>query len=77
MVRPYANRGLQRNRDVSGSGNNSSNNSNFGSNISINGINFGGMSRLGGVTTSNGLGFNLNHSPNNKKAFFAQYYLGR
>ena len=68
--------GLQRNRDVSGSGNNSSNNSNFGSNISINGINFGGMSRLGGVTTSNGLGFNLNHSPNNKKAFFAQYYLG-
>ncbi|WP_276225265.1 outer membrane beta-barrel protein [Niabella beijingensis] len=69
--------GLQRNRDVSGSGNNSSNNSNFGSNIMINGINFGGMSRLGGVTTSNGLGFNLNHSPNKKKSFFAQYYFGK
>ncbi len=68
--------GLQRNRDVSGGGNNNTNNSNFGSTISINGINFGGMSRMGGVTTSNGLGFNLNHSPNNKKAFFAQYYLG-
>ncbi|GAB3424432.1 outer membrane beta-barrel protein [Niabella aquatica] len=69
--------GLQRNREVSGGGYNNSNNSNFGSNISINGINFGGMSRLGGVTTSNGLGFNLNHSPNNKKAFFAQYYYGK
>ncbi|ANH83298.1 hypothetical protein A8C56_22000 [Niabella ginsenosidivorans] len=69
--------GLQRNRDVSGGGNNSSNNSNFGSNIMINGINFGGMSRLGGVTTSNGLGFNLNHSPNTKKSFFVQYYYGR
>lgn len=68
--------GLQRNRDVSGGGNNNTNNSNFGSSISINGINFGGMSRLGGVTTSNGLGFNLNHSPDQKKAFFAQYYLG-
>ncbi|WP_157557987.1 TonB-dependent receptor [Niabella aurantiaca] len=69
--------GLQRNRDVSGGGNNSSNNSNFGSNIMINGINFGGMSRMGGVTTSNGLGFNLNHSPNRKKSFFAQYYFGK
>lgn len=69
--------GMQRNRNVSGGGNNSSNNSNFGSNISINGINFGGMSRLGGVTNSNGLGFNLNHSPNNKKSFFAQYYFGK
>ncbi|MFT3902361.1 MAG: outer membrane beta-barrel protein [Niabella sp.] len=69
--------GLQRNRSVSGNSYNSSNNSNFGSNVSINGINFGGMSRLGGVTTSNGLGFNLNHSPNNKKSFFAQYYFGR
>lgn len=68
--------GMQRNRDVTGGGNNSSNNSNFGSNISINGINFGGMSRMGGVTSSTGAGFNLNHSPNNKKAFFLQYYFG-
>lgn len=69
--------GMQRNRSVSGGGNNSTNMSNFGSSIMIDGINFGGMSRYGGVTTSNGLGFNLNHSPNNEKSFFAQYFYGQ
>jgi hypothetical protein len=70
------NGGISRTGDVAGSRSNSVNNGNFGSSISINGINFGGISQLGGITTSNGAGFNLNHSPNTKKAFYAQYYFG-
>lgn len=69
--------GLSRNREINGSGNNNNNNSLFGSSVTVNGINFGGMSQLGGVTTSNGAGININHSPNKRKSFFAQYYLGK
>ncbi|MFT4205360.1 MAG: outer membrane beta-barrel protein [Chitinophagaceae bacterium] len=47
-----------------------------GSNININGISFGG-SPGGGLTTSNGVGFNLNHTPDKKKSFYLQYYFGK
>jgi Outer membrane protein beta-barrel family/Carboxypeptidase regulatory-like domain len=47
-----------------------------GTGITINGINFGGIQGSGGVSTSKGVGFNLNHSPNLKKSFFAQYFFG-
>ncbi|GAB3006337.1 TonB-dependent receptor [Niabella terrae] len=69
--------GMERSREVTGEGNNNTSSGNFGSSMTLNGINFGGLSQLGGVTTSSGLGINLNHAPNDKKAFFAQYYFGR
>src|SRR6478752_660843 len=47
-----------------------------GSGISINGINFGGVQNYGGIATSKGLGFNLNHAPNAKQSLFAQYFYG-
>ncbi|RYY55224.1 MAG: TonB-dependent receptor [Chitinophagaceae bacterium] len=47
-----------------------------GSGIQINGISFGGMQGQGGVTTSKGAGFNLNHSPSSKRSFFLQYFFG-
>ena len=47
-----------------------------GSGISINGINFGGIQGTGGIAASKGAGFNLNHVPNLKKSFFAQYFYG-
>jgi hypothetical protein len=47
-----------------------------GSGISINGVNFGGMQGSGGIATSKGVGFNLNHAPNAKKSLFAQYFYG-
>jgi hypothetical protein len=47
-----------------------------GSGISINGISFGGMQNYGGVSTSRGGGFNLNHAPNAKQSLFAQYFYG-
>lgn len=50
------------------------NNSSGGSGVSINGINFGGLQNYGGVSTSKGLGFNLNHSPNTKRSFYLQYF---
>ena len=46
-----------------------------GTNININGTNFGGNSNFG-LTTSNGAGFNLNHAPDKKKSFYLQYYFG-
>lgn len=68
--------GLQRNRsNMSGSGTSVWNNTG-GSGISINGINFGGAQNYGGISTSNGGGFNLNHAPNNKKSLFLQYFNG-
>jgi hypothetical protein len=51
-------------------------NSSSGSGISINGINFGGTQNFGGISTSKGAGFNLNHAPNTKKSFFLQYFNG-
>jgi len=47
-----------------------------GSGISINGISFGGIQNYGGISTSRGLGFNLNHAPNAKQSLFAQYFYG-
>jgi len=47
-----------------------------GSGITINGINFGGIQGSGGIATSKGLGFNLNHAPNAKQSLFAQYFYG-
>lgn len=42
--------------------------------FAINGINFGGTEQ--GITTTSGIGFNLNHAPDRKKSFFLQYFFG-
>lgn len=47
-----------------------------GSGVSINGVNFGGSQNYGGIATSRGAGFNLNHAPNAKRSFFVQYFYG-
>ncbi|MBC7720967.1 MAG: carboxypeptidase regulatory-like domain-containing protein, partial [Pedobacter sp.] len=68
--------GFQRNSSLTGSSStNTSNSSSGGSSITINGVNFGGT-RGGGVATSKGAGFNLNHAPSAKQSFFAQYFYG-
>ncbi|WP_447641405.1 MULTISPECIES: outer membrane beta-barrel protein [Chitinophagaceae] len=46
-----------------------------GSSINLNGVSFGGNPSLG-LTTSNGAGFNLNHTPNKRTSFYLQYYFG-
>jgi hypothetical protein len=70
--------GVSRTIDAMGGNSNQNNNtSNFGSSFSINDINFGGESRNGGITKSDGVGININHSPNNKKSIYAQYFYGR
>src|SRR5207237_1719319 len=48
-----------------------------GSGISINDVNFGGSQNYGGISTSTGMGFNINHAPNPKRSFFIQYFYGR
>ncbi|GAB2813816.1 outer membrane beta-barrel protein [Ferruginibacter profundus] len=68
--------GLQRNRESSNGANTSIWRSSNGSGISINGVNFGGQQNYGGVATSKGYGINLNHTPNKKRSFFAQYFRG-
>lgn len=69
--------GFDRSRSNSSSSSTSVwNNGAGGSSISINGVNFGGMQNYGGVSTSKGAGFNLNHAPSTKKSFFAQYFYG-
>jgi hypothetical protein len=69
--------GMQRNGDVSGSRSVSIwNNSGGGSGIKINDINFGGITEYGGISTSSGIGININHSPNTKKSIFGQYFYG-
>ncbi len=69
--------GLDRSRSNSLSSSISIWNSNSGgSGLSINGVNFGGAQNYGGISTSKGVGFNLNHSPNTKRSFFAQYFYG-
>lgn len=47
-----------------------------GSGISVNGISFGGIQGAGGIATSRGAGFNLNHAPNARQSLFAQYFYG-
>lgn len=47
-----------------------------GSNIVVNGVNFGGAHRGGGISNSKGAGININHSPNNKQSIFGQYFFG-
>lgn len=68
--------GMQRTAGVTGSRSISINNSDYGSGITVNGINFGGLSQQGGVSTSNGVGVNFNHSPNKKQSIYAQYFFG-
>ncbi|MFT3980405.1 MAG: TonB-dependent receptor [Ferruginibacter sp.] len=69
--------GIQRNSDVSNSRSVSIwNNSGGGSGIKINDIHFGGITEYGGISTSSGLGVNLNHSPNTRKSIFGQYFYG-
>lgn len=68
--------GLDRTRSNLSSNSTSIWNSGSGSGISINGVNFGGAQNYGGIATSKGLGVNLNHAPNLKRSFFAQYFYG-
>ncbi|RYD75802.1 MAG: TonB-dependent receptor, partial [Sphingobacteriales bacterium] len=69
--------GIQRNSDVQNSRSVSIwNNSSGGSGIKINDIHFGGITEYGGVSTSSGIGLNVNHSPNAKKSIFGQYFYG-
>jgi len=42
--------------------------------FAINGVSFGGLDA--GLARTSGGGFNLNHAPNKKKSFFAQYFYG-
>ncbi len=42
--------------------------------FALNGVSFGGMGN--GLTTSSGLGFNLNHAPNKNLSFYGQYFYG-
>lgn len=68
--------GLQRNQSNSnGTSMSISNNSSGSSSISINGVNFGG-GQGGGIATSKGAGFNMNHAPSTKRSFFLQYFYG-
>lgn len=68
--------GFDRVRSNSASNSTSQWNNNGGSGISINGINFGGAQNFGGIATSKGAGFNLNHAPNKKNSFYFQYFNG-
>ncbi|KAI9431369.1 outer membrane protein beta-barrel family-domain-containing protein [Russula earlei] len=68
--------GLQRSGSTAGGNGSSTWNNTNGSSISINGISFGGMQGNGGIATSKGIGFNINHSPNTKQSLFAQYFYG-
>jgi hypothetical protein len=68
--------GFERSRSNSNSNNTSIWNNNGGSGISINGVNFGGSQNYGGISTSKGAGFNLNHAPNKKQSLFLQYFHG-
>ena len=68
--------GLQRSNSNRNNNSNSNWNGMNGSTISINGVNFGGSPGFG-LATSNGAGFNLNHSPSKKESFYVQYYFGQ
>lgn len=69
--------GMERNRSNSNSSSISIwNNGGGGNGVSINGVNFGGISGFGGISTSKGAGFNMNHAPSTKRSFFLQYFHG-
>ena len=68
--------GFDRIRSNSSSNSTSVWNNGAGSGISINGINFGGAQNSGGISTSKGIGFNLNHAPNKKRSLYLQYFHG-
>lgn len=69
--------GLQRSgSNLSGNSTSMWSSSSGGSGITINGVSFGGMQGSGGIATSKGLGFNINHAPNAKQSIFAQYFYG-
>ena len=68
--------GISRSSALGGSRSTSMSMGSSGSSITINGINFGGQSNEGGVSASTGAGLNLNHSPDTKKSFYAQYFYG-
>lgn len=68
--------GMERSRSNSNSNSTTTWRNANGSGVSINGVNFGGMQNYGGVTTSKGIGINLNHTPNTKRSFFLQYFRG-
>ena len=68
--------GMDRNSSLTGSRSMSIWTNPGGSSISINGINFGGSQNYGGIATSRGIGFNMNHAPNTKRSFFVQYFFG-
>jgi outer membrane receptor protein involved in Fe transport len=68
--------GLDRTASSSSSTSINRSSSSNGSSITVNGVNFGGMQNGGGIATSKGIGFNLNHSPNAKRSLFAQYFYG-
>ena len=68
--------GLERSRSNTGSNNTSIWRNSNGNSISINGVSFGGLQSFGGIATSKGFGFNLNHTPNKKRSFFLQYFKG-
>lgn len=69
--------GFDRVRSNSNSTSTSVWNNNGGSGVSINGVNFGGSQNYGGISTSTGAGFNLNHAPNLKRSFYLQYFHGK
>jgi hypothetical protein len=68
--------GFDRIRSNSASNSTSIWNNAGGSGISINGINFGGSQNFGGISTSKGIGFNINHAPNKKQSIYLQYFNG-
>jgi hypothetical protein len=69
--------GLGRSQANNGIGTSISINSNgVGSSVNVNGVNFGGLPSNGGIATSRGTGFNLNHTPNARRSFFVQYFFG-
>ncbi len=69
--------GIKRSSDVTGSRSVSINrDAAGGTGIRVNGVHFGGITEYGGVSTSSGLGVNLNHSPNVRKSIFGQYFYG-
>lgn len=68
--------GLSRSSGTSGSSSMSMSTGGNGQNIQINGVNFGGNTGYG-ISKSDGVGINLNHTPDKKKSFYFQYYFGK